>query len=423
MDTNLTEQALRREAIRRRLQGETRQVICQALNRSPRWFDKWWAEYRVHPQTDFADRSRAPLTSPQQIPARVVQAVLTTRQILEQAATPATRYGLIGARAIWGRLKQLETGPLPSVPTIQRILARHGLTQTVGAGAVTAYYPWPVAWEVNAIQATDIITKHVRGGAEIQNFHTIDHYSHAVWLTQHLDKSSATTGLHLRKTWAKLGLPVIHQFDNEGAFSGGHTHPHVLGQVVRLCLFCGIEPLFTPYYDPKRNYQVESFHSLWKAGFWSRYEFGDLAEIAAETPTFWHWYMYHYFPPSLGGQTPAQVRRGATLRPLPRCLSDLIPQDRLPLTAGRIHFMRQVDRTGHIQLLNETWPLGAQWTGQYVRATLNTRTATLAFWHQAETSAVWHLIKTRRFQIEEPVHALLPEFRHNRARCRECLPG
>jgi hypothetical protein len=102
MDTNVTEQALRREAIRRRLQGETRQVICQALDRSPRWFDKWWAVYQGHPQTDFADRSRAPHTSPQQMPPTVVQAMVATRRILEQAATPATRYGLIGARAIWG---------------------------------------------------------------------------------------------------------------------------------------------------------------------------------------------------------------------------------------------------------------------------------------------------------------------------------
>lgn len=423
MDTNLTEQALRREAIRRRLQGETRHVICQALDRSPRWFDKWWAEYRGHPQTDFGDRSRAPHTSPQQMPAPVVQAVVATRRILEQAATPATRYGLIGARAIWGHLKQLGLCPLPSAPTIQRLLAQHALTHAVGAGAAAAYYPWPVAWEVDAIQATDIITKHVRGGEEIQNFHTIDHYSYAVWLTQHADKTSATTRQHLRQTWAKLGLPFIHQFDNEGAFCGGHTHPHLLGQVVRLCLFCGIEPLFTPYYDPKRNYQIESFHSLWNAGFWARHEFGNRTEVVTETPTFRHWYTYHYFPPALDGQTPAQVRRGVTLRPLTPALSRLIPEGRLPLTAGRIHFMRQVDLAGQIELLNETWPLGAKWGGDYVRATINTRERTIAFWHQAEAGADWRLIKTRRFQVEETVHALLPEFRRNRARCRECLPG
>jgi transposase-like protein len=423
MDTNLTEQALRREAVQRRVQGEARRDICQALERSPRWFDKWWAEYRLHPQTAFGDRSRAPATSPQQMPAHVVQAVITARQVLEHAATPATRYGLIGARAIWGHLKQLNLRPLPSAATIQRILAEHELTHAVGAGAATAYYPWPVAWDVNAIQATDIITKHLRGGAEVQNFHTIDHYSYAVWLSPQTDKSSATTCQHLRQTWAKLGLPSIHQFDNEGNFCGGYTHPHIFGQVVRLCLFCGIEPLFTPYYDPKRNYQVESFHSLWQASFWTRHEFATCAEVRAELPTFRHWYMYHYFPPALEDQTPAQMRPGVMLRPLTPQLSAMIPDDRLPLTTGRIHFMRQVNRTGQIELLNEPWRLGAKWAGEYIRATINTRERTIAFWHQADAEAKWCLIKTRRYPVSETVHALLPEFRQNRARCRECLPG
>jgi hypothetical protein len=310
-DINTNEQALRREAIRRRLEGQRRTAICQALDRSLRWFDKWWAEYRQNPRTDFASRSRAPHRSPQQMPASVVQAVVTMRQLLEQAATPQTRYGLIGARAIWARLKQLHLSPLPSEPTIQRILAQHQLTHPLGAGSSTAYYPWPEAWDVNAILATDIITKHVRGGAEIQNFHTIDHYSHAVCMTQHLNKTSRTSCDHLLHSWATLGLPSLHQFDNESVFCGGYTHPHVLGQVVRLCLFCGIEPLFTPYYEPKRNYQIESFHSLWVSGFWSRHEFANLDEVKAEVALFRHWYTYHYYPPALAGQTPAQVRRGA----------------------------------------------------------------------------------------------------------------
>jgi hypothetical protein len=180
------------------------------------------------------------------MPTHIVQAVLAIRQTLEEAATPQTRYGLIGARAIWARLKELGVSPLPSEPTIQRILAQHHLTHPLGVSASSAYYPWPRAWGVNAIFATDIIPKHVRGGAERENFHTIDHTSHAVCLTQHLNKTSRTSCAHVLQSWTTLGLPALHQFDNEGPFYGGHTHPHILGQVVRLCLFCGVEPLFTP---------------------------------------------------------------------------------------------------------------------------------------------------------------------------------
>ena len=73
MDTHTTEQAVRREAIRRRLQGQPRCEICRDLKRSPRWFTKWWREYQANPQTHLADRSRVPHTSPQRLPPEVVQ--------------------------------------------------------------------------------------------------------------------------------------------------------------------------------------------------------------------------------------------------------------------------------------------------------------------------------------------------------------
>jgi len=423
MDTFTTEQALRREAIRRRLQGESRCDICRDLERSTSWFDKWWAEYRGDPYTDFADHSRAPHLSPHQIPAHVEQAVVSVRETLEAAQTPDTKYGLIGAPTVRGQLERLGIEPLPSNPAIQRIMARHDQTHPVGAGSHSAYYPWPVAWTVNAIHATDIITRYVHGGEEIDNFHTIDLYSHAVHLTQHAGKSSATTCAHLLKTWANLGLPLMQQLDNEAAFCGGHTHPRVIGRVVRLCLFCGIELIFTPFYEAKRNYQIETFHSLWAASFWSREEFTGLEHVQAEAPTFARWYHTLYQPPALQGKTPAQMRQGIQVTRLTADLRRLIPIERLPITAGRIHFMRKVDHTGQVKFLNETWLVGPKWVGEYVRATVDTAQQTLTLWHQADADTDWQLIKTRQFRLKETVHAVLPSFRRNRTRCRDCCPG
>jgi transposase-like protein len=423
MDTFTTEQALRREAIRRRLQGEPRCDICRDLECSTSWFDKWWAEYRRDPYTDFADHSRAPHISPHKIPEHIEQAVVSVRESLEAAQTPDTKYGLIGAPTVRGQLERLGIEPLPSNPAIQRIMARHDQTHPVGAGSNSAYYPWPVAWAVNAIHATDIITRYVRGGEEIDNFHTIDLYSHAVHLTQHADKSSATTCVHLLKTWANLGLPLMQQLDNEAAFCGGHTHPRVIGRVVRLCLFCGIELVFTPFYEAKRNYQIETFHSLWVAGFWSREEFTGLEHMQAEAPTFARWYHTLYPPPALQGKTPAQMRQGIQVTRLTADLRRLIPVERLPITAGRIHFMRKVDHTGQVKFLNETWLVGPKWIGEYVRATVDTAQQTLTLWHQADADADWRLIKTRQFRLKETVHAVLPSFRRNRTRCRDYWPG
>jgi transposase-like protein len=421
MDVPTSEQLLRLEAIRRRLQGERRLDICSDLNRSESWFDKWWNEYRHHPKTDLADRSRAPHTSPQQTPATVEQAVLSIRQALEAGQTPETQYGLIGHRAIHGELERLGIKPLPSPATIQRILARHTLTHPRGLASDPAYYPGPQAWASNAIHATDIITRHLQGGEVIQNLHTFDHYTHAVHLSQQADKTSATVCQHLLRTWSRLGLPVLQQCDNEGIFRGGHSHPRIIGQVLRLCLFVGVEVLFIPEYEAKRNHWVEGFHALWLEAFWSRHQFHDLAEVRAEAPTFLQWYRTRYRPPSLAGKTPAQMRRGVPSVRLTTSLRQLIPEC-LPITTGRINFIRQVDTLGQVHLLNETWPVGRSWIGQYVWVVVDTAQQKLTIWHQPEAQARWKQIKTRCYRLEAPVHRVLPEFRRKCPRCREHWP-
>lgn len=424
MATATPEQALRREAIRRRLAGERRGDICRDLGRTPRWFDKWWAEYRRHPHSDLADRSRAPPISPTQVPADIVAAVVQIRHTLEAANTPEPRSSPMGARAIAGQLDEWDLAPIPSLSSIQRILQAAGFTHPLGAGEAKAYYPWPEAWAVNVIQATDIITRHVRGGLAVENFHTLDHDRHAVWLGQYLNQTAATTRQFLLENWANLGLPRLHPFDNEGAFCGGHTHPRVIGPVVRLCLrdACGIEPIFTPFYDARRNWQIETFHSLWLRFFWTRYRFRDLIHIQQRTPDFRTWYQAHYRPPALDGLTPNPVRDGVRLRWLTPALQQLIPAGRLPITAGRIHFMRQVTGDGLIHLLNEPWPVERKLAGEYVRATVNVAEQRLTIWRQCDPASPWQRLKTRQFRLKEPVHDLLPAFRRKCERCRDYYP-
>jgi transposase InsO family protein len=406
------EQALRREAIRRRLNGERRKEICHDLERSI---------FQRDPHTEFCDRSRAPVRVARTLPPEIEPLVVTLRHHFEAAP-----YGLIGARAIQGKLRELKVHPLPSETTIQRLLARQGLTHPVGAATSGAYYPWLPLADLNAVQATDIISKHLWGGLEIQNFHTLDLATHTAVLSQHLDKTATTTCRHLLRAWTRLGLPLIHQFDNEGAFCGGHTHPRVIGRVVRLCLWCGVEAFFTPLYDPKRNHQIETFHALWCRAFWSRQTFTSLPHVRRAVRSFLHWYHSHYRPPALAGKTPAQSRaghRGARLTPDLRRLLPDVATTRIPLTAGRFHLMRKVDAGGYVEFLNERWLVGRQWTGEYIRATVDTARQTLTLSYKASETADWQLLKTRVFRLTESVHDLLPQFKRNRARCCAYLPG
>ena len=423
MDTQTSEQALRYEAVLRRALGHRVCDICRDLERSPRWLNKWWREFKAHPETDFAEQARAPHTSPHKTAEEVEQAIIAIRRVLEAGATPETRYGLIGARSIQGKLERLGIKHPPSEATIQRVLAKHHLTHPLGANHESAYYPWPAAWEMNAIFATDIITKHLRGGTAIENFHTLDLYSHAVCLTQHLDKTSVTARAHLLRSWRQLGRPFVHQFDNESAFNGGPTHQRVLGQVVRCCLYCQVEPFFTPVYEAKRNHQVETFHSLWVASFWSRHKFGSCAEVCSELPLFLRWYRHEYRPPALEGKTVAQVRRGFHPPALTSPLSKLIPEGRLPLCAGRIHIMRKVDPQGTVAFLNESWLVGKRWRGEYIRATIDTARQQVSFWHKPDEDTDWRCLKTRLFRIHETVHDVVPALRRKSERCRDCLPS
>jgi len=409
---------LRQEAIRRHIQGEPIARICRDLNRSRRWFYFWWHRYRRLGISGLIDQRRAPRTSPHKTPDAVEHAIVTLRRELEAGASPQVKYGLIGRRAIQRRLRELPITPVPSLATIQRTLARHGLTHRPEVAEDAAYYPRLSVPGANAVYATDIITRHLRGGQAVQNFHTLDLGTRAVHLTQALDKTTATACRHLLDTWEDLGLPWVQQMDNEDCFRGGHTHARVLGRVVRTCLYVGIEPLFIPFYEAKRNGDVEAFHGLWVKAFWSRQEFTSLEHVQDEVPTFLRWYLSDYDPPRLCGRTPEQAcsrSRPTRLSGTARCA---VP-DPVPVTAGCAHFIRKVDAAGEVVVLNQSWEVGKRWAGHYVWARLETGSQRLVVLNQAHAGAAWKQIKSLKFVIHCPVHDLLPQFRRSRPRCPE----
>jgi hypothetical protein len=151
--------------------------------------------------------------------------------------------------------------------------------------------------------------------------------------------------------------------------------------------------------EPRREIHIETFHRLWEAGFWSREEFTGLAHVRAKALLFALWYHMVYLPSTLQGKTSAQMRRGTLVMRLSADLRRLIPTEPLPITAGRIHFMRKVDITGHIEFLNETGPVGSKWIGEYVRAIIDTAQQPLALWYKADAETDWRLIKTRQFRF------------------------
>src|SRR5499425_3126070 len=72
----------------------------------------------------------------------------------------------------------------------------------------------------------------------------------------------------------------------------------------------------------------------------------------------------------LGGQTPAQHRRGLRLRKLPASFE--VPTGRLPLAEGQVTFIRRVSVAGTVSVLSQSYRVGKRHRGLYLRLVVDT---------------------------------------------------
>jgi len=271
------------------------------------------------------------------------------------------------------------------------------------------HYKW------RAMRAEGVPERYLTGGAKVYAFHTLDLQTRACAQTISTDKSYATVRGHALKTWKTLGIPDGLQMDNDGAFCGGYKAPRIFGQFVRLCLYLGIEPIFIPFGEPERNGEVERVNGLWSSAFWKRRRFRSVAHVVRASPEFEAWYAQHYTPPKLEGRTPAQAQRQAQRRRLTARQIRALPKT-LPLTEGRLHFLRLVSAEGAIVILNETWHVHKRLAGQYVWATLWTHQQRLDIYYRRSLHVKARLLKTYYYAMPESVLPLRPEFKHRRRR-------
>ena len=120
-------------------------------------------------------------------------------------------------------------------------------------------------------------------------------------------------------------------------------------------------------------------------------------------------YMERYHPPALQGATPAQAQEQVRRRPLTVQQVALLPTV-LPLTAGRVHFLRLVTAEGQITLLNEPWHVGKRLAGQYVWATVTTHRRRLQIYHRQSERTSVHLVRAFRYALHEQVVPLAAAF-------------
>ena len=77
--------------------------------------------------------------------------------------------------------------------------------------------------------------------------------------------------------------------------------------------------------------------------------------------------------------------------------------NKLPLTEGMVHFIRQVDGRGMINLLNEVFEVGTEFIGEYVWAAICLKKQKLEVYYRAQDQDVAMLIKNFSYEISEEI--------------------
>jgi len=400
------EQCQRKKAIRLWQKGIATSRILHIVARSRAWLSKWKERYRQRGWKGLQSQSRKPHHNSQAYPPAVRRLIVSAYRRVQKR-----RWGLRGMSATRRELRvTYRLRPVPSVSTIKRVLHTAGVLKRRRPAKSKPFYPQPQPTATYPIHALDWTERYVQGGAKVYVFHTLDLETRACTQTILADKTTQSVMAHLKKVWKTQGIPQGLQMDNDAAFYGSRRVAHHFGQIVRLCLYVGIEPIFIPVGEAKRNGDVEQVHGVWDQAVWQQVHFATIQAAQAFTPQFERWYMNEYEPPKLHGQTP-HARVGAPPRQrVPESFWRALP-DPLPLVAGRIHFIRRVSAAGLIEVLNAHWHLSKRLAGDYVWATLWTQRHCLEVFHRSSEKSSLKRIKTFHYAIDESVEPAAPEFK------------
>jgi putative transposase len=364
----------RQRAITLRLSGRSVKSICSALGRSEFWFHKWWRRYLESGAEGLYDLTRANHQVAQRIPPELERTILSIRRRLQAHATPATRYSLIGADAIRAELKALSVRPLPGRRTIERVLQRNGLTAPrvrLAPLLPRQKYPGPQARASNQLHEVDLVGPIYLKGSGHRYYIWVgkDAFDGAVCLRLACSRRMDEVLGFLGECWKDLGRPAQVQLDNARELSGWGPAARTLSRVIRLCLRFGVSPVFIPVGEPQFNGSVEHFNGWFQEPLLQRrfHRPGDLRRELARLQEAVNTQHVH---PRLGGQTPAQHRRGLRLQKLPK--SFVVPTERLPLAAGRVTFIRRVSAAGTVTVLSQSFRVGKKHRGLYLQMVVDT---------------------------------------------------
>jgi len=305
-------------------------------------------------RVDWSDHSHAP-HRPRRTNASLEDLVLKVRGELAHGDL-----GAIGAGAIRQALVEQGVAHVPSLRTINRILARRG---ALDGRKRTRRPPPPRGWYLPDVAATqaeldsfDIVEGLViQDGPQIEVLNGVSLHGGLVasWPT----RSPVTADMTLKaltEHWRRVGLPGYAQFDNDMIFQGTHRYPDALGRIIRLCLGLGVVPVFVPPREMGFQAMIESYNGWWQARVWSRFRHANLEDLQQRSSRHVQ---------ALRQQRVARVEAAPDRRAFPAGWK--LNLKKRP--GGGLVFLRRSTGLSEVTLLGQTWQRGQVWPHRLVR--------------------------------------------------------
>jgi transposase len=355
----MAEQELREQrklAVHLRRSGLSSKEVAEKTGRSRSWVNKWYNRYKKEGWMGLKSRSRMPQKSPNKLKKEIKRLICQVRSELEAEAAEKDELSYVGSKAIRSRLKQKKVEKMPSTASIERVLRAKKMTRPKKEKETEKVkYPHLKPKQAGELCQIDIVPHYLKGGQSVACFNAIDVVSRypTGWVSEH--RCSQDAANFLLKVWQQIGVPKYTQVDNEGCFSGGSTHPGVLGKVLRLALFVKTELVFSPFYHPESNCFVERFHQDYNTHVWRKTTHENLDTIQTQAECFFAKYRLSEHHSALNELTPFQVHHQ---HPVATLASDFkLPDKKLPLFQGKVHFIRLLNADNTISLLNLSFAL------------------------------------------------------------------
>jgi transposase InsO family protein len=357
-------------AVQRFKSGECPESICTSLGKSKFWLYKWVKRFNEGDGSWSEDRSRRPLLTPNRTAAEI-------KEIIKMIRLKLYNHDLFyGAQAIHWEMEDLGVKPLPSIRTINRILAKNELThrRTGKYEAKGTVYPVLPSTLPNQTHQADLVGPcYLKGPVRFYSLNIIDTATLRCGLHPSQSKSGQMILDGFWGAWQRLGIPERVQIDNAMSFFGSPTHPRGMGPLIRLCLHNDVEPWFIPMAEPWRNGMVENFNDRYQQMFLGKVVMASMEDLQSGSLAFEQRHNSKYRYSKIKGQTPLKALAASDVK-LRFPSEEPPPLHRLKKPEiGKYHVVRLIRSDLKLNLFGESFSIPHETMLEYVVATIDVK--------------------------------------------------